>query len=181
MCRNCRNIKIISVGGGFTNIQLPRTCDSPTTPGEKKECSLDPYIIIHEKCSFIDQQVLKFQEAPNMVPVGELPRHILLNVDRYLTNKVTPGSRCTVIGIYSIYQNKSFKTSGAVAIRNPYVRVVGLQVEMPGNSEKTVIFTEKEEDEFLKLSRNPNLYEIFASSIGSSIYGNTGNILVFFF
>ncbi|KAG5518704.1 hypothetical protein PMAC_002673 [Pneumocystis sp. 'macacae'] len=173
MCRNCRNIKIINVNGGFSHIQLPRTCDSPTTPGEKKECSLDPYIIIHEKCSFIDQQVLKFQEAPSMVPVGELPRHILLSVDRYLTNKVTPGSRCTVIGIYSIYQNKSFKTTGAVAIRNPYIRVVGLQVEMHGNSEKTIIFTEEEEEEFLMLSRNPNLYEIFANSIGSSIYGNT--------
>ncbi|KAG4306580.1 hypothetical protein PORY_000568 [Pneumocystis oryctolagi] len=172
MCKTCRNIKIININGGFSSIQLPRTCDSPATPGEKKECSLDPYIIIHEKSSFIDQQVLKFQEAPNMVPVGELPRHILLNVDRYLTNKATPGSRCTITGIYSIYQSKSSKTSGAVAIRNPYVRVVGLQIEMHGSSKNTAIFTEEEEEEFLALSRNPNLYEIFASSIGSSIYGN---------
>ncbi|KAG4301245.1 hypothetical protein PCANB_002492 [Pneumocystis canis] len=171
MCRTCRNIKIINVSGGFSSIQLPRTCDSSATLGEKKECYLDPYVIIHEKCSFIDQQVLKFQEAPNMVPVGELPRHILLSIDRYLTNKVTPGSRCTVIGIYSIYQNKSAKTSGAVAIRNPYVRVVGLQVEVNGNSKNSTIFAE-EEEEFLTLSRNPNLYEIFANSIGSSIYGN---------
>lgn len=173
MCRTCRNIKIISVNGGFSSIQLPRTCDSPATLGEKKECPLDPYVIIHEKCSFIDQQVLKFQEAPNMVPIGELPRHILLSIDRYLTNKVTPGSRCTVIGIYSVYQNKSSKTSGAVAIRNPYVSVVGLQVEMHGSSKSSTIFTEEEEEEFLALSRNPNLYEIFANSIGSSIYGNT--------
>ncbi|QSL64952.1 hypothetical protein MERGE_002256 [Pneumocystis wakefieldiae] len=172
MCRTCRNIKIIGVSGGFSNIQLPRTCDNPPTHGEKKECPLDPYVIIHEKSSFIDQQVLKFQEAPNMVPVGELPRHILLSIDRYLTNKVTPGSRCTVTGIYSIYQNKSFKTSNAVAIRNPYVRVVGLQTEIHGTSKSSCIFTEEEEEEFLTLSRNPNLYEIFANSIGSSIYGN---------
>ncbi|KTW29792.1 hypothetical protein T552_00997 [Pneumocystis carinii B80] len=172
MCRTCRNIKIISVNGGFSNIQLPRTCDNPATHGEKKECPLDPYVIIHEKSSFIDQQVLKFQEAPNMVPVGELPRHILLSIDRYLTNKVTPGSRCTVVGIYSIYQNKSYKTSNAVAIRNPYVRVVGLQTEIHGSSKSSYMFTEEEEEEFLTLSRNPNLYEIFANSIGSSIYGN---------
>ena len=32
--------------------------------------------------TFSDHQTLKLQEAPDMVPVGELPRHMLLSVDR---------------------------------------------------------------------------------------------------
>jgi DNA replication licensing factor MCM5 len=42
-----------------------------------------------------------------MVPVGDLPRHTILNADRWLTNRVVPGMRTVVMGIYSIYQAKS--------------------------------------------------------------------------
>ena len=134
---------------------------------------MDPYIIVHEKCTFIDQQTLKLQEAPDMVPVGELPRHILLSADRYLTNRVTPGTRCTILGIYSIFQNKKGnKSDGAVAVRNPYVRVVGLQIDAAGNTKNAPMFTAQEEEEFLELSRRPDFYDVFAKSIGPSIYGN---------
>lgn len=52
--------------------------------GEKKDCPLDPYVVVHEHSKFVDQQTIKLQEAPDAVPVGELPRHIILSVDRYV-------------------------------------------------------------------------------------------------
>jgi DNA replication licensing factor MCM5 len=66
---------------------------------------LDPYVILHDRSKFVDQQTIKLQEAPDMVPVGELPRHMQLNADRYLTGKVVPGSRVIATGIYSTYQS----------------------------------------------------------------------------
>lgn len=91
--------------GGGSDRGLPRVCDAPEREGEKKDCPMDPYIIIHNKSSFVDQQTLKLQEAPDMVPVGELPRHMLLSADRYLTGKVVPGSRVVATGIYSTFQS----------------------------------------------------------------------------
>jgi DNA replicative helicase MCM subunit Mcm2 (Cdc46/Mcm family) len=91
--------------GGGSERGLPRKCDAPAVEGQKKECPLDPYLIIHSKSTFADQQILKLQEAPDMVPVGELPRHMLLSVDRYLTGKVVPGSRIVATGIYSSFQS----------------------------------------------------------------------------
>jgi DNA replication licensing factor MCM5 len=44
---------------------------------------MDPYQIVHERCLFVDHQTIKLQEPPDMVPVGELPRHMLLSADRY--------------------------------------------------------------------------------------------------
>lgn len=73
--------------------------------GQEKNCPMDPYLIIHPKSSFIDHQTLKLQEAPDMVPVGELPRHMLLSAERYLTGKVVPGSRVIATGIYSTFQS----------------------------------------------------------------------------
>lgn len=173
MCRNCRQTKVLHVLGGFQGVSLPRMCDRETIPGEEK-CSLDPYFIVHEKSTFIDQQVLKLQEAPDMVPVGELPRHILISADRYLTNTVVPGSRCTVMGIFSVYQSKSGKGAGSVvAIRNPYIRLVGIQSDLDASSKGLGAYSEAEEQGFLEMSRNPRLYEMFSNSIGPSIYGNT--------
>ncbi|KAI5816898.1 MCM2/3/5 family-domain-containing protein [Pyronema omphalodes] len=173
-CRNCQSTKRIPISGGFSGITLPRTCDRQPLAGEDYDkCPMDPYFVVHEKSVFIDQQVLKLQEAPDMVPVGELPRHILISADRYLTNKVVPGSRCTVMGIFSIYQSKGSKgPAAAVAIRNPYIRLVGIQVDTDHTAKGSAIFSEEEEQEFLELSRKPNLYEMIVSSLAPSIYGN---------
>lgn len=110
-CRACRSTKLVYPSGGMGGVGggsdrgLPRTCDAPEPEGQKKDCPLDPYLIIHSKSTFADQQTLKLQEAPDMVPVGELPRHMLLSADRYLTGKVVPGSRVIITGIYSTFQS----------------------------------------------------------------------------
>lgn len=84
MCRSCRHVKILPVSSGLTGVQLPRACDSePDETRNRAKCPVDPFIIVHDKSKFVDQQTLKLQETPGMVPVGELPRHLLLTVDRY--------------------------------------------------------------------------------------------------
>ncbi|KAI9707804.1 MAG: minichromosome maintenance protein 5 [Candelina mexicana] len=172
-CRNCQSSQILPITGGFTGVTLPRVCNRAKLPGDDK-CPLDPYFVVHEKCQFVDQQVLKLQEAPDQVPVGELPRHILVSADRYLTNRVVPGSRCTVMGVFSIYASKGAKSSSsaAVAIRNPYLRAVGIHSDVDHTMKGNAIFTEEEEQEFLEMSRRPDLYQAFADCIAPSIYGN---------
>jgi DNA replication licensing factor MCM5 len=165
----------LPVSGGFTGITLPRTCSRKRQEGDASEkCPLDPYYVVHERCQFIDQQVLKLQEAPDQVPVGELPRHIMISADRYLTNRVVPGSRCTITGVFSIFQQKGSKNSqgAAVAIRNPYIRTVGIHAEVDHSNKGNAVFTEEEEQEFLEMSRRPDIYETFANCIAPSIYGN---------
>lgn len=175
-CRNCGHQQPVGIDGGFSGVTLPRRCgrerqkNDPTDP-----CPLDPYYVMHENSKFVDQQVIKLQEAPDQVPVGELPRHVLISADRYLTNRVVPGSRCTVMGIFSIYQNKGSKnssTGGAVAIRTPYLRAVGIQTDIDQTAKGHSIFSEEEEEQFLELSRRPDLYQVMARCIAPSIFGN---------
>ena len=110
-CRACRSTKIIYPPSGLGGLGsgsdrgLPRRCEAVELEGQKKDCPLDPYLIIHSKSTFTDHQTLKLQEAPDMVPVGELPRHMLLSADRYLTGQVVPGSRVIATGIYSTFQS----------------------------------------------------------------------------
>ncbi|KAF7554222.1 hypothetical protein G7Z17_g3083 [Cylindrodendrum hubeiense] len=175
-CRSCQHTQTIPILGGFTGVTLPRICARVRIPNDPSpKCPLDPYFVMHEKSRFVDQQIIKLQEAPDQVPVGELPRHVLISADRHLTNRVVPGSRCTVMGIFSIYQNKASKNSsggGAVAIRTPYLRAVGIQTDLDQSAKGAATFTEEEEQEFLELSRRPDLYNVMTDCIAPSIYGN---------
>ncbi|EJD04350.1 MCM-domain-containing protein [Fomitiporia mediterranea MF3/22] len=182
-CRACRSTKDISPPNGLGGIGagsdrgLPRQCDAQPMGNQPKDCPLDPYLIVHGKSTFSDHQTLKLQEAPDMVPVGELPRHILLSADRYLTGKVVPGSRVIATGIYSTYEAKSRGSGGTAALRNPYIRVVHLELSSPstssgGSNPFGVQFTPEEEEEFGQMARSENFYERFAKSVAPSIYGS---------
>jgi DNA replicative helicase MCM subunit Mcm2 (Cdc46/Mcm family) len=54
-------------------------------------------------------KVVCTQERPEAVPTGELPQSMTLIVDRHLVGKISPGTRVTAIGIYSIYQVHNYK------------------------------------------------------------------------
>lgn len=76
------------------------------------------------------------------------------------------------MGIFSIYQAKGGKKDAAVAIRNPYLRAVGISTDLDHTAKGSTIYSEEEEQEFLELSRRPDLYDALARSIAPSIYGN---------
>ncbi|OLY83556.1 DNA replication licensing factor mcm5 [Smittium mucronatum] len=64
-------------------------------------------------------------------------------------------------------------STGAVAIRNPYLRIVGMEVLKSGNSSASKTFSPEEENEMLSISRIPNIYQVFSDSIAPSIFGNS--------
>jgi DNA replication licensing factor MCM5 len=60
--------------------QLPKKCDRDGGPGE--DCGPGSFVVMADNCEFFDQQTLKLQESPEVVPTGEMPRNIMLTVDR---------------------------------------------------------------------------------------------------
>ncbi|KAK4832841.1 hypothetical protein QYF61_025861 [Mycteria americana] len=176
-CRSCRNtISNIVVRPGLEGYALPRKCN--TEQAGRPKCPLDPYFIMPDKCKCVDFQVLKLQESPDAVPHGEMPRHLQLYCDRYLCDKVVPGNRVTIMGIYSIKKSGQSKNRSrdnvGVGIRSAYIRVVGIQVDVEGSGHSFAgSVTPQEEEELRRLAAMPNIYETIAKSIAPSIYGST--------
>jgi len=177
-CRSCRTtIPNIPIKPGLEGYPLPRKCN--TEQAGRPPCPVDPYFILPDKCRCVDFQTLKLQETPDSVPQGEMPRHMKMFVDRSLTEKTVPGNRVTVIGIYSITKG-SGKPGGrggakdVVGVRNPYLRVVGIQVETegPGRASGHQTFSAEEEESFRRLAAQPNVYDTIAKSIAPSIFGS---------
>lgn len=173
LCKNCKNVKTVPCRPGLGGAIVPRTCDHAPQPGEEP-CPIDPWLVVPDRSKYVDQQTLKLQENPEDVPTGELPRNILLSVDRHLVQTIVPGSRLTIMGIYSIYQASNASTShkGAVAIRQPYIRVVGIEEANDANSRGPTAFTLEEIEEFKKFASEADAYKSICSKIAPSIFGH---------
>ncbi|KAF5742059.1 DNA replication licensing factor MCM5 [Tripterygium wilfordii] len=173
VCKNCKNMKEVPCRPGLGGAIVPRSCDHIPQPGEEP-CPIDPWIVVPDKSKYVDQQTLKLQENPEDVPTGELPRNILLSVDRHLVQTIVPGTRLTIMGIYSIFQaaNSSSSHKGAVAVRQPYIRVVGIEEGNEANSRSPTSFTQEEIEEFKKFAAQPDVYKFICSKIAPSIFGH---------
>ncbi|XP_042506697.1 DNA replication licensing factor MCM5 [Macadamia integrifolia] len=173
VCKNCKSVRAVPCRPGLGGAIIPRSCDHVPQPGEEP-CPVDPFMVVPDKGKYVDQQTLKLQENPEDVPTGELPRNILLSVDRHLVQTTVPGSRLTIMGIYSIYQaaNSSTSQKGAVAIRQPYIRVVGIEEPNETNSRGPSAFTAEEIEEFKKFASEGDCYKNICSKIAPSIYGH---------
>lgn len=126
-CKNCGNTKRVAVSG-LGGIHVPRICDRNREEDPNGElCPRDSYIVLPDRGDYVDQQTLKLQENPEVVPTGEMPRNLALIADRHLVDKASPGTRVSVVGITSVV-NAGAKQIGAVAIRTLYLRVVGIEV-----------------------------------------------------
>ncbi|XVE97520.1 hypothetical protein REPUB_Repub03eG0026500 [Reevesia pubescens] len=173
ICKNCKSPRTVPCRPGLGGAIVPRSCDHIPQPGEEP-CPIDPWLVVPDRSKYVDQQTLKLQENPEDVPTGELPRNMLLSVDRHLVQTIVPGTRLTIMGIYSIFQaaNSSTNHKGAVAIRQPYIRVVGMEDTNEASSRGSATFTQEEVEEFKKFASNQDTYEVIYSKIAPSIFGH---------
>ncbi|KAK3236484.1 minichromosome maintenance protein 5 [Cymbomonas tetramitiformis] len=174
MCKQCKNTKVVPCKAGFGGAMMPRTCDARAGSLGEEPCPLDPFTVLPERSQFVDQQTLKLQENPEDVPTGELPRNMILSVDRNLVQQIVPGTRVSVVGIYSIFQQQNRKGAGkaAIAIRQPYIRVIGLEENADGNARGDASFSAKEEAEFEAFAARPTALKDLRAMIGPSIFGS---------
>eukprot|EP00887_Chlorella_sp_A99_P001470 scaffold8.g1470.t1 len=179
-CKTCRDTKRIACRPGVGGALIPRACDAGALPGRASDCGQDPYVVLADRAACVDQQTLKMQERPEDVPTGDLPRSMMALVDRRLCGAVAPGTRVTAVGILSIFiaagsgGNKRDK-AGAVAIRQPYLRVVGFQEDvLNGDTARRPTFSMEEEQEFKDFAAQPGATERIFERIAPQIFGSEG-------
>jgi DNA replication licensing factor MCM5 len=167
----------LTVKSGLAGAVTPRTCDR----GAQEKCPLDPYYIVPEECEYKDYQTLKIQEAPELVPTGEMPRSFIVSCERNLVDKVTPGMRVTIVGVFSILNSKSTSKESSTnvagigqTVKISYISAIGIQKEGGENSlgfALPMISDDDKEKIKMTLARDPEIHEKIAKSIGGSIYG----------
>ncbi|KAK8980263.1 hypothetical protein V6N11_061477 [Hibiscus sabdariffa] len=118
------------------------------------------HVTIFPRSKYVDQQTLKLQENPEWTAIWFKPLY--------------RGTRLTIMGIYSIFQaaNSSTNHKGAVAVRQPYIRIVGMEETNEASSRGPATFTQEEVEEFKKFASNQDTYKVICSKIAPSIFGH---------
>eukprot|EP00798_Chlamydomonas_sp_ICE-L_P022234 gene22234-29301_t len=169
-CKDCKGVQTVAIRPGMGGGAIPRYCSqSQGIPGADK-CSPEPFTVLPDRSKYVDQQTLKLQESPEDVPTGEMPRTVQVLIDRQLVNKVTPGTRLNVIGIYSTFRGKSMD-KGQVALQQPYIRAVALEEEA-GDSHSRFNFTQQEIGEFERFAKQERVHEQLFARVAPNIYGS---------
>ncbi|EAK90304.1 DNA replication licensing factor MCM5 like AAA+ ATpase [Cryptosporidium parvum Iowa II] len=183
LCRQCKGTRNINIPIWRQGTMLPRVCN--TTPiGDAPKCPLDPYFTLCDESEYIDIQSMKFQELPEHVPTGDIPRNISLHMTRGLIDKVIPGNRLYVVGVLSSTDKESSKAHSSSrngSLRTSYLYVIGVMNYGSSWSNKntnTLIKNSSisnqynEIEEFRRISSLPNIHELIVNSIAPAIYGN---------
>jgi DNA replication licensing factor MCM5 len=76
-----------------------------------------------------------------------------------------------VLGISSLFNSGGRNQAGSAAVRTPYIRVVGIQVDSDGVGRAGSTFTPQEEEQFHELAREPDIFDKMAKSIAPAISG----------
>ncbi|XP_055906506.1 DNA replication licensing factor Mcm5 [Eupeodes corollae] len=177
-CRSCGNvIPNLKVNPGLEGYAMPRKCN--TEQAGRPRCPLDPFFIMPDKCKCVDFQILKLQELPDFVPQGEIPRHLQMFCDRSLCERVVPGNRVLIQGIYSIRKvgkpsRQDGREKAVIGVRQPYMRVVGITVDTQGVGaiSRYSNITSDEEDQFRRMAASDDIYERLSKSLAPSIFGS---------
>ncbi|CCD14798.1 unnamed protein product, partial [Trypanosoma congolense IL3000] len=205
-CTSCSSKTFIN---GGRSIDLPPNClenggrgpgAGPAGPGGggQRRCRPNPYTLLPMECEYEDQQIIKIQELPEDVPTGELPRHVTVVVDRYLVDRVSPGSRVQIAGIVSVQEKRGGIENGskggskgsrsAAGLRAQYLRCVGLMYITARDggaavqsvnqnfssrvrSQSRMAWQVEEESTFQRFAEQGDVYDRLAQSIDPAIFG----------
>lgn len=136
-----------------------------------KDCPKDPYQILPDYSEFVDFQILKIQECPDAIPTGEVPRTYQVVCERDLVDKLVPGTRVTITGVYTIMEKKSLDRN-LVGLKLPYIVCYSYTTEASGSRRLAPNFTSADKERFENLGRKTDIYKMVTDSIGESIFGH---------
>ncbi|MPC11434.1 DNA replication licensing factor MCM4 [Portunus trituberculatus] len=136
------------------------------------------FTLIHNRSRFSDKQMVKLQESPEDMPAGQTPHTVLLYAHNDLVDKVQPGDRVTVTGIYrAVPLRLNPRVRNLKSVYKTHIDVVHFRKvdtkRLHGQEEgETPRFTPERVEVLQELSKKPDVYERLARSIAPSIYEN---------
>ncbi|KAK6525697.1 MCM DNA helicase complex subunit [Arthrobotrys megalospora] len=150
------------------------TTQAPTAsnvyPTEDEEGN--PLVTEYGYCVYQDHQTISIQEMPERAPAGQLPRSVDVIMDDDLVDRVKPGDRIQLVGVYRSLGNRN-QGSGSSTFRTLIIanNVVLLSSKAGGGIAQATITTADIRN-FNALAKKKNVFELLSQSLAPSIYGH---------
>lgn len=176
--------------GHTVGVEIDRGVISEPTKCPREVCGqTNSMVLIHNRSSFSDKQVIKLQETPDLVPDGQTPHSINLCVYDELVDSCRAGDRVEVCGIFRSTPVRANPRQRALKnLYKTYLDIVHVKkidkrrlggdvttlehelAEKDQEIEQVRKITAEEEAKIKEISERDDLYEILARSLAPSIY-----------
>jgi len=120
--------------------------------------------------TFKDHQTITLQEMPEKAPMGQLPRSVELVLDHDLVDKVKPGDRVMIVGVYRALATAAQGQQTSSGVFRTVVLVNNVQIL--GRDVSQLSFAPQDIRTIRSLAKRPDILNLLGRSISPSIYGH---------
>ena len=157
------------------NGQLPTSMSYPTENEDQQKLTTEFGL-----SQYRDYQTVTMQEMPERAPAGQLPRSLDVIMDGDLVDRLKPGDRAQVVGVYksmtTAYNGQVPSTFRAVLVANSATLLLSRShTNNSSNSNEvtsTVPINGNDLESIKQVSRRTDIFDLLGRSIAPSIYGH---------
>jgi DNA replication licensing factor MCM3 len=122
--------------------------------------------------TYRDHQSISIQEMPERAPAGQLPRSVDVLLDDDLVDRVKPGDRIQLVGIYRSLGNRN-ASSGSSTFRTLILanNIILLSSKSGGGIAQATI-TDTDIRNINKIAKQKRVFDLLSQSLAPSIYGH---------
>ena len=131
-----------------------------------RDINHNPLTIEYGYSKFRDHQVIVLQEPPERTPLGQLPRSVEVVLEGDLVDKVKPGDRIQVNGIFKCISTMATSSNGTVK-----TVLIGTNIQVLNNDIQQNEFTGEDLKNIKQLAKRKDIMKVLSNSIAPGIYG----------
>jgi DNA replication licensing factor MCM3 len=116
---------------------------------------------------FKDYQTVLLQEPPERTPIGQLPRSVECSLERDLVDKVKPGDRIQITGVFKTINQQNTLSSGMVRTILIATSVISMSKDLEEPK-----FSGEDIRAIREISKRKDFFELLGTSFSPSIHGH---------
>ncbi|RMZ71901.1 hypothetical protein GMOD_00009255 [Pyrenophora seminiperda CCB06] len=132
----------------------------------------NPLVTEYGYCTYRDHQTISIQEMPERAPAGQLPRSVDVILDDDLVDRVKPGDRIQLVGIYRSLGSRNAGSGNSTFRTLILANNVILLSSKSGGGIAQVSVTDTDIRNINKIAKNRRVFELLSQSLAPSIYGH---------
>ena len=123
-------------------------------------------------CTYRDHQTISIQEMPERAPAGQLPRGVDVIMDDDMVDRVKPGDRIQLVGIYRSLGNRNAGQGSSTFKTLILANNVILLSSKSGGGIAQAAITDTDIRNINSVSKQRRIFDLLSQSLAPSIYGH---------
>ncbi|KIW77289.1 hypothetical protein Z517_09735 [Fonsecaea pedrosoi CBS 271.37] len=123
-------------------------------------------------CTYRDHQTISIQEMPERAPAGQLPRSVDVLLDDDMVDRVKPGDRIQLVGIFRSLGNRNAGSGSSIFRTLILANNIVLLSSKAGGGIAQATITDQDVRNINKMARKHNVFDLLSQSLAPSIYGH---------